>query len=246
MRVRRPWLVEQVVAVVPHRHQAQVADRREGRRPGADHDAHRAPAQRQERPVALRRAGVGRQDDVAALPHPPGQRAVEPVEVAVVGHADQRPAPRRGGRDDRLGQDVAPVVARHDAPDHPGVLPRGQPGQRLGAAGVVGEPLGGRRRVRAGAGSRPASPRWRARGDGEAQDVGARPGVPPRDGGGQGRDVGGEHLLGADHLAQRRERPVCSVVAARSSTNPSTSWPAKRTLTRTPGCAVSAMVAGTA
>ena len=40
-------------------------------------------------------------------------------------------------------------------------------------------------------------------------------------------------------------RPVCSVVAARSMTNPSTSWPAKRTFTRTPGWASSAIVAGT-
>ncbi len=204
--VRRPRLVEQVVAVVPHRHQAQVADRREGRRPGADHDAHRAAAQRQERPVALGRAGVGRQHDVASLPHPPGQGAVEPVEVAVVGHADQRPAPRRGGGDNRLGQHVAPVVARHDAPDHPGVLPRGQPGQGLGAAGVVREPLGVRRRVRRRGRRRGLLLHVGVpRGDGQAEDVGARPGVPPRDGGGQGRDVGGEHLLGADHLAQRRE-----------------------------------------
>ena len=41
-------------------------------------------------------------------------------------------------------------------------------------------------------------------------------------------------------------RPVCPVVADRSITNPSTSWPAKRTLTRTPGWASSAIVAGTA
>ena len=39
-------------------------------------------------------------------------------------------------------------------------------------------------------------------------------------------------------------RPVCSVVAARSITKPSTSCPAKRTLTRTPGWASSAIVCG--
>jgi hypothetical protein len=40
--------------------------------------------------------------------------------------------------------------------------------------------------------------------------------------------------------------PPCSLVAPRSRTNPSTSRPAKRTLTRTPGRASSAIEAGTA
>jgi hypothetical protein len=40
--------------------------------------------------------------------------------------------------------------------------------------------------------------------------------------------------------------PAWSLAAARPTTNPSTSWPAKRTLTRTPGWAASAIVAGTA
>jgi hypothetical protein len=41
-------------------------------------------------------------------------------------------------------------------------------------------------------------------------------------------------------------RPVCSLVEARSITKPSTSCPAKRTFTRTPGCASSDIDSGTA
>ncbi len=40
-------------------------------------------------------------------------------------------------------------------------------------------------------------------------------------------------------------RPRCSASARRSSTNPERSWPAKRTLTRTPGSAASAIDVGT-
>ena len=41
-------------------------------------------------------------------------------------------------------------------------------------------------------------------------------------------------------------RPGWSLVAARPTTYPPTDWPAKRSLTRAPGTAVSAIVAGTA
>ncbi len=41
-------------------------------------------------------------------------------------------------------------------------------------------------------------------------------------------------------------RPVCSVVDDRAITKPSTSCPANRTLTRTPGCASALIVSGTA
>jgi hypothetical protein len=40
--------------------------------------------------------------------------------------------------------------------------------------------------------------------------------------------------------------PVCSLSAARPRTNPSSDFPAKRTLTRAPGTAVSAIEPGTA
>ena len=135
MGVRRPRLVVEVVAVVPDRHQAEVVHRRERGGAGADDDAHRPAADREERAVALGRARVGREHDVAALAEPRGERGVEPVDVAVVGDADQRARPRRGGGDDGLGQQVGPVVAGDDRPDSAGRVPGREPSRSAAPPG---------------------------------------------------------------------------------------------------------------
>ena len=246
--VRRPRLVVEVVTVVPDRHQAEVLHRREHGGAGADHDAHRPAADRQERAVALRRAGVGRQHHVAALPQPLGERRVEPSDVAVVGHADERAAARGGGRDHGLGQDLGPVVAGQHRPDGAGRLarppaPAGPPALRGSARGRSGRAAA----VTGGAGSdvsfstvacrggtarRRTSDRMPAYRAATAPVSAATSGVSTRSG-----------------LTTRRSgwrRPVCSVVEARSITKPSTSCPANRTLTRTPGCASALIVSGTA
>ena len=72
--------------------------------------------------------------------------------------------------------------------------------------------------------------------DGEPQHVGAGAGVPRGDVAGERGDLGAQHRLGADHPPQRREPARCARWSRRASTTkPSTSWPAKRTLTRHPG-----------
>ena len=117
--VRRPRLVVQVVAVVPDRHQTEVLHRREHGGAGADHDAHRPAADREERAVALGRAGVGRQHHVAALPQPLGERSVEPSDVAVVGNADEGSPAGSRRRHHGLGEHLGPVVAGKHRPDGP-------------------------------------------------------------------------------------------------------------------------------
>ncbi len=162
MGVRRPRLVVQVVAVVPDRHQAEVADGRERGRAGADHDPDRSARDGQERAVALRRARVGLEHDVSALAEPRRQRSVEPVEVAVVGDAHQGPAAGERGGDHGLGQDRGPVVAGHHGPDGPRRAV-GQPVEDVDAARVVLDEIGVDARLDRRAPARSAaSRRWRA------------------------------------------------------------------------------------
>ena len=153
--VRRPRLVVQVVAVVPDRDQAEVVHRCERGGPGADDDAHRPAADRQEGAVALGRTRVRGEHDVPALAETLGQGGVETVDVAVVGHADEGAPAGRRGRGHRLGQEVGPVVAGHDGPDGAGRLPRGQGRQeRLRSRVVRGE-------LRPGLRARPVVPALR-------------------------------------------------------------------------------------
>ena len=205
MGVRRPRLVVEVVAVVPDRHQPEVLHRREHGGAGADHDAHGPAADRQERAVALRRAGVGRQHHVAALPQPLGERRVETSHVAVVGNADERAPAGRSRRHDGLGEDLGPVVAGQHRPHGPRRLPGREPLQHGRAIGIVARgPRDGPPRSTSGGrlGGLLLDRRVPGR-DGQPEDVGADAGVPRGHGAGQRRDVGGEHALGADHPAQR-------------------------------------------
>ena len=204
--VRRPRLVVQVVTVVPDRYQAEVLHRREHGCSGADHDAHGPAPDRQEGAVALGRAGVRRQHDVAALAHPLGERGVEAGHVAMVGHADQRSPAGAGRRDHGLGQHLGPVVAGQDRPDGPGRLPRRQPLQHPGPCGIArevvgtGGPADGGRRL-----GRLLLDGRMTRRDGQAEDVRADAGVPRGHGAGQCRDIRREHALRADHPAKRLE-----------------------------------------
>ena len=178
----------------------------------------------QERAVALRRAGVGAEHDVSALAEPGGQRRVEPVDVAVVGDADQRardPAtrwrrrPRPGARSSR--RRAATVQTARGEP------PRPAPSSSVDAARVVLDAgsvstlvsIGGRRLGWA------ASRRWRA--------AAGRPAAARRSG---CRRTSRRRRRSARRrrasstgsaLTTRRSgcsRPVCSVVAARSMHEP--------------------------
>ena len=105
VRVRRPRLGVEVVAVVPDHDQAQVVHRRERGRAGADHHPARAPRDRQEVAVAAGRAGLGGQRDVVALPQHRRQRAGRRgrrpwrrARTAARRGPSRRTSPRRRGR----------------------------------------------------------------------------------------------------------------------------------------------------
>ena len=73
VRIGRPLLDQQVVAVVPQRDQTEVADRRVRGRPVADHHLDVAAPRGQEGPVAGGRAGVGDSTAKPAVPRTPRQ-----------------------------------------------------------------------------------------------------------------------------------------------------------------------------
>ena len=169
VRVRRPRLGVQVVAVVPDHHQPEVGDRREHRRPGADHHRHLAAAGGEERAGTARPARAPR-DSATCRPGPSTavERGVEPVEVAGVGHdRRRRPAGRAtvaaAASAIRAGQS-SPGSADQTARRGPPVGERAQ--ERRAAPGRPPQPgpscgqLIRRRPVRrsAGAGAEPARP----------------------------------------------------------------------------------------
>ncbi len=208
VQVGRVRLGVQVVTVVPDRDQAQVLHGGERRGAGPDHDLHRTAGDGEEGAVALGRAEVRGQRDVMALPQRGPQRRVDAGDVAVVGHAQQRPAARGVRRGDRLGQQRRPVLPGSRRPHRPGTPAVGQVTHERPAA-HVGRPLLLRRgRVHRGGGRRCRGlllHRGVSRGHRQPEHVGAGAGVASGDGGGQRRDPGGEHRLGAHHPTQRHQ-----------------------------------------
>jgi hypothetical protein len=99
MGVRGTLLDEHVVAVVPARHQTQVMDRREHRRPRSHHAPDVAAQHLQPRRVTSLRALPRGEPDVLTRPEQQRKSLVDPLDVPVVGNDDQgTPACRKRGR----------------------------------------------------------------------------------------------------------------------------------------------------
>ena len=119
VRVGGPGLGVQVVTVVPHRHQAEVRDRRERGGSGADDDLDLTPAHRQPAPVARLGAELGREHDVAPRAQPRRQRRVDARDVTVIRYDDEAaPAGVQAGPG-RRRQCSGPVLARQRHPHRP-------------------------------------------------------------------------------------------------------------------------------
>ena len=240
-------LGEQVVAVVPPGDEPEVVHRGERRRTGADDDLDVPPQHLEPRGVARLRPLVGGEPHVPPLAEQPPS-------------ARRRRGRRRGGRDDEerappaasavaaataraAGQSASPVrrrAARATTPRGPRPRRRGAgtPDRRDSRPGGPGP--GARGSASAPAARGPGLLRGGVpRRHGQAQHVAERAGVAGGDGAAQRQHARGEHRLGRDHPAQRRQPAVVlGLLAWRSTTNPSRSWPANRTLTRAPGTAV--------
>ena len=208
VRVRRPRLGVQVVAVVPDHHQAEPGDRGEHGGPGPGHHPDLAARDREPPAVPLGRAEARREAHVLAGAERAGQRGVDQVQVPGVGHDDQRPPPsgRGGGRGP--GDLVRPVRAGQRGPGCARRAALGQRGEKRGAGRIPGP----RSRVR---GLRVLSSQAlrRCRGldggmprrDGQPQHVGQRAAVPVGHRPGQLENAGGQHRLGRHHPLQERE-----------------------------------------
>ncbi len=119
VRVRRARLGVQVVAVVPAHHQAEVGDRREHRRPGADDRPDGPAAHREPPPIPLGRAEVGGQRHGGPYPRRRLDRREHPVDVAQVGDDHEGAAARRQRRGDGLADRRRPVGPRDGRPHRP-------------------------------------------------------------------------------------------------------------------------------
>ena len=86
MRVRGSWLGVQIVAVVPHHHQAEVLHRREHRGARSEDRSSGAATDCQPSPVALRGAEIGTEYDMVARTDRPIERPVRRRKVTCVGH----------------------------------------------------------------------------------------------------------------------------------------------------------------
>ena len=178
---------------------------------------------------------------MVALAEHRGERGVEPVDVLAVRHARAAPrgrrrtSPRRRGRAARASRSPGAAVqtARGDSAG-------GEVLEEAPAVLVVGPGAVGRRprSTSASAPARTAPSRWWRGAAGPR--AGARrtraPAYRSASVALSAATCGAEHRLGADHPAQRRRAGRCGRCRrARSTTKPSTSWPANRTLTRAPG-----------
>ena len=111
MGVGRPRLVVQVVAVVPPRHQPEVPHWRKRRSAGADHDLHVPTQHLEPGGVASLRPLIGGEPDVPARTEQCGQGSVDPGDVTVVRHDDDRAAAALERGACRLGQQVGQSAA---------------------------------------------------------------------------------------------------------------------------------------
>ncbi|AKG41715.1 primosome assembly protein PriA [Streptomyces xiamenensis] len=138
VRLGRVVVRVRVVAVVPDRGEAQITDRREHRRPGADDPAHRAAADREPLAVPLLGPGVRGEQDMVARPQQCGELGVHPGGGPPVREDGQRAAPgcQRGGQGAR--QFAGPGGTRQRRPHRARRLAARQRRQEAGAARVAG------------------------------------------------------------------------------------------------------------
>ena len=199
VRVGRARLVEQVVAVVPPRHQAEVAHRREGCGPGADDDRHVAAQDLEPGGVARLRPLVGGEPHVATGPEGRGEGGVDPGDVAVVGH-DEHAAPTAGeGRRGCRGQGRRPVLlgcgGGQRQPRRCGRVARGEPRQ-VGRPRGIPAPGAARGRSATGSGSGVGASSARAFSAAAWRGGTASRSTSPRVPAQRGRDLGGDPQLG--------------------------------------------------
>ena len=211
VRVGRARLGVQVVAVVPDRDQPEVGDRREHRRPGADDHRHLAAAggagtAGTARPARARRCSA----TCRPGPSTRGQRRVEPVEVAGVGHHDHRAAPavRRVAATASASR-RRPVLARQRGPAPPAARRPSASARRNAAPGRVAPQPPGRSGLDGGRARPRRRPRRRRRRSRRGSASAARPRrLAPRPGrGGAGRPA----------AARRRGVPAYRSATARAS-----------------------------
>jgi hypothetical protein len=119
MRIGRPRLGVQVVAVVPDCEQPEVANRRERGGPSSDDRAHSAPPDSEPPTISLGRAEIRGQRDVLVTAEQGGRRGVQPSEVSGIRHDDQRAplARNRGGNGFR--EPMRPGLAGERRPGGP-------------------------------------------------------------------------------------------------------------------------------
>ncbi len=217
VRIRRTRLGQAVVGVGPDHDQPQVAQRREHRAAGADHQPRAAPQRRKPAPVARGRPQARRQRDHAAFVDQRGRGPPQRVQVSLIGHDRQRRPSRADGLGGGLGESVRPRITRQRLPDGAGGARLGQGAQEPPALAVAlparrvdardhGQ-CGGRR----GFPLHPGVP-GRHR---QPQHVRPGPGVARRHGVDQSADFGREHRFGGHHAIEPAQLAgVVGVVAA--------------------------------
>jgi hypothetical protein len=123
MRIGRPRLGVQVVAVVPDCEQSEIGNRRERGGPSSDDRAHGAPPDSEPPAISLGRAEICGQREVLAAAEPGGHRGVQPGEISGVRHDHQRTPVARDCGSDGLREPVRPRLARERRPGAPGRTP---------------------------------------------------------------------------------------------------------------------------
>ncbi len=209
VRVRRPRLGVQVVAVVPDGEQPRVGDRRVSRCPRPDHRADAPSPHREPAPVPLGRAQVGAQRHVPSGSHGRQQRRVDPREVPGVRQHDHRAAPGRQCHAHGVGQPRRPVLPRQRRPHGPRRAALGHRGEERRARPVLPPAVrADRRRGREvrrredGRGRlRPGVPRRHA----QPCHVDERAGPPVGDGAEQAARLRGQDRPVADHPLEPRQ-----------------------------------------
>ncbi len=198
VRLRGVRIAVAGVPVVPQRDQPQIGDRREHRRPGPDHGAHRAPADRQPAPVALLGPGIGGQQHMPALPDQLAERRVHPRRGPPVRHHHQRATARRPAP--RPPPAPAPAARSHPGSavhTARGASPRASAARNPGPAAIPLPTPRLRRRVGRQGGGRRLGLRARpARRHRQLHHIGERPGIAVRDRPAQRQQLGRQHPLG--------------------------------------------------